>query len=172
MSLDCANKQDEERYKSFIIELIDSFYSNPVTAYEMLVGVMEEYLRMLDRSPSGMNVPKDIKPVDEAKEKDIRSYLAVLEEMKSAVESCRLIRAFLLREAKQTAQAHRAACFHLILCGFARSGTHRDGSAIQGRRMRYQDIRARRRAFLFHESAGALALPGSGGALKPASTIT
>ncbi len=99
--LDCANKQDEERYKSFIMELIDSFYSNPVTAYEMLVGVMEEYLRMLDKSPSGMTVPKDIKPVDEAKEKDILAYLAVLEEIKGAIESCRLIRAFLLREAKQ-----------------------------------------------------------------------
>ena len=101
LTLVCENKADEERYRGFILELLGCFYSNPVTAYEMLVGVMEEYLRILDRGPSGVSVPKEVKPVNEAKEKDIRTYLAVLDELKNAVERCRLIRSFLTREAKQ-----------------------------------------------------------------------
>jgi type IV secretory pathway ATPase VirB11/archaellum biosynthesis ATPase len=100
-AVECENKADEERYKRFILELLGCFNSNPVTAYEMLVGVMEEYMRILDRSPSGISVPKEVKPVDEVKEKDIRNYLGVLEEIKNSVERCRLIRAFLTRDVKQ-----------------------------------------------------------------------
>jgi len=55
-----------------VVDILDCFYANPVTAYEMLVGVMEEYLRMLDRTPSGVSVPCDVRPVDESREKIFR----------------------------------------------------------------------------------------------------
>lgn len=101
LTIVCENKTDEERFRGFVLEILDCFYSNPVTAYEMLVGVMEEYLRILNRGPSGINVPKEVKPVDEVNEKDIKTYLAVLEEIKKSVEGCRLIRSFLTRDEKQ-----------------------------------------------------------------------
>jgi len=56
---------------------------------------------MLDRTPSGVSVPCDVRPVDESREKDIQAYLSVLEKIKKAVERCRLIRGFLTREEKQ-----------------------------------------------------------------------
>jgi len=72
LEISCGNREEEERFRRFVVDILDCFYANPVTAYEMLVGVMEEYLRMLDRTPSGVSVPCDVRPVDESREKIFR----------------------------------------------------------------------------------------------------
>ena len=96
--VECKLKEDEERYKKFLRDLIKEFYSNPVRAYDILMGVIKQYQMELGERWERKFKYRFRSHRDTLHEHGIESYLFVLEEIKERVEESKLIKAY--REGK------------------------------------------------------------------------
>lgn len=97
----CGLKEDEEKYRKFLQDLIKEFYSNPVKAYNMLIGVIKEYQMGLEEREERRFKYRFKSYRDTLHEQGIESYLFVLEEIREKIEKNLLIKTHMRGEHKE-----------------------------------------------------------------------
>ena len=86
-------KDEEERYRAFVKEMLSEFFSNPVKAYEMLEGVIKRYHLELGYLDDAIYKYHSASYIEKLHAKGLEGYVPVLEKILEAVGKTRFIKA-------------------------------------------------------------------------------
>ncbi len=94
LTVKCKLKEDEERYKAFVQDMISEFFSHPVKAYEMLEGVIKQYRAELGYLDEATYKYQATSYLEKLHAKGLEGYIPIVERIYEAVGRTRFVKAY------------------------------------------------------------------------------
>jgi len=94
LTVKCRLREDEERYKAFVRDMISEFFSHPVKAFEMLEGVIKQYRAELDYLDEATYKYQATSYTEKLHAKGLEGYIPIVEQIYEAVGKTRFVKAY------------------------------------------------------------------------------